>query len=434
MERRFFGTDGIRGRAGEPPLTPEFVLRLGQAAGSVLRERLARPTVLIGKDTRESGDLLEAALAAGLLSQGVAVEHLGVLPTPAVAYLTAELEADAGVVISASHNPYQDNGIKFFGPGGTKLSDEAELEIERRLEDAFETRAIGTVRNHREAERIYTDRLVHLGPRLDGLRVAMDTANGATYRVAPRVFQRLGAEVFAVFNTPDGRNINKGCGSTHPEVLQRVVREGGFDVGVAFDGDGDRVILVDAKGRIVHGDHVLYINALVRGEPLVVGTVMSNLALERALERQGVVFVRTPVGDRYVYEALRERDGRLGGEQSGHVLFLDRLPTGDGLQTALLTLDAVQRSGRPLEAWVDELALYPQRLVNVPVRDKKAVMAHPELAAWVAEAERRLGEGRVNVRPSGTEPLVRIMVEAPDPQRVDEVIAWLRERISAAVE
>ena len=434
MERRFFGTDGIRGRAGEPPLTPEFVLRLGQAAGSVLRGRAPRPTVLIGKDTRESGDLLEAALAAGLLSQGVAVEHLGVLPTPAVAYLTAELEADAGVVISASHNPYQDNGIKFFGPGGTKLSDEAELEIERRLEGAFETRAIGTVRNHREAERLYTDRLVHLGPRLDGLRVAMDTANGATYRVAPRVFQRLGAEVFAVFNTPDGRNINKGCGSTHPEVLQRVVREGGFDVGVAFDGDGDRVILADAKGRIVHGDHVLYINALARGEPLVVGTVMSNLGLERAFERRGVEFVRTPVGDRYVYEALRERGGRLGGEQSGHVLFLDHLPTGDGLQTALLTLDAVLRSGRPLEAWVDELTLYPQRLVNVPVRDKQAVMAHPELAAWIAEAERRLGEGRVNVRPSGTEPLVRIMVEAPDPERVDEVIGWLRERISAAVE
>jgi len=434
MERRFFGTDGIRGRAGEPPLTPEFVLRLGQAAGSVLRENAARPTVLIGKDTRESGDLLEAALAAGLLSQGVVVEHLGVLPTPAVAYLSSVLEADAGVVISASHNPYQDNGIKFFGPGGTKLSDEAELEIERRLEGAFAIRDIGTVRNHHEAERLYTDRLVHLGPRLDGLRVAMDTANGATYRVAPRVLQRLGAEVFAIFNTPDGRNINKGCGSTHPELLQRVVREGGFDVGVAFDGDGDRVILVDAKGRIVHGDHVLYINALVRGEPLVVGTVMSNLGLERALKRRGVEFVRTPVGDRYVYEALRERGGRLGGEQSGHVLFLDHLPTGDGLQTALLTLDAVQRSGRSLETWVDELTLYPQRLVNVRVRDKEAVMALPELAAWIAEAEGRLGEGRINVRPSGTEPLVRIMVEAPDPERVDEAIDWLRERISAAVE
>ncbi|WP_457632379.1 phosphoglucosamine mutase [Oceanithermus desulfurans] len=434
MKRRYFGTDGIRGEAGREPLTPEFVLRLGKAAGRYLRQRAERPVVLIGKDTRESGDLLEAALAAGLLSQGVAVEHLGILPTPGVAFLTAELGADASVVISASHNPYRDNGIKFFGPGGTKLSDEAEAAIEELLEAELGTTRIATVRNHQEAERIYMDRLVRIGPRLDGLRVAMDTANGATYRVAPRVFQRLGAEVFAVFTTPDGRNINKGCGSTHPETLARIVREGGFDLGVAFDGDGDRVVLIDRKGREASGDHLLFINAVVREEPLVVGTIMSNLGLERALGERGIAFERTPVGDRYVYEALLRRGGRLGGEQSGHVLFLEHLPTGDGIQTALLTLAAVRDSGRPLEAWVDALPMYPQTLVNVPVSDKRRVMEHPELGDWIARAEAMLGGGRINVRPSGTEPLVRIMAEGPEERAVHEAAAWLRERIKAAVE
>lgn len=434
MKRRYFGTDGIRGEAGRPPLTPEFVLRLGQAAGRYLRGISERPVVLVGKDTRESGDLLEAALAAGLLSQGVAVEHLGVLPTPGVAFLTAELNADASVVISASHNPYQDNGIKFFGPGGTKLSDEAEAAIEALLEEDLPTERIATVRNHQEAERIYMDRLVRIGPRLDGLRIAMDTANGATYRVAPRVFQRLGAEVFALFTTPDGRNINRGCGSTHPETLARIVREGGFDLGVAFDGDGDRVILIDRRGREVHGDHLLYINAVARSEPLVVGTVMSNLGLERTLAERGVTFLRTSVGDRYVYEALVERGGRLGGEQSGHVLFLDRLPTGDGIQTALLTLEALQSTGKPLETWVDELPMYPQTLINVPVPDKRRVMEHPELADWVAHAEAMLGGGRINVRPSGTEPLVRIMAEGPDEQAVRAAASWLKEQIEAALE
>ena len=434
MKRRYFGTDGIRGEAGREPLTPEFVLRLGQAAGRYFRALSERPVVLIGKDTRESGDLLEAALAAGLLSQGVAVEHLGILPTPGVAFLTAELAADAGVVISASHNPYQDNGIKFFGPGGTKLSDEAEARIEAGLDAPHPTQRIATVRNHQEAERIYMDRLIRLGPRLDGLRIAMDTANGATYRVAPRVFQRLGAEVFAVFTTPDGRNINKGCGSTQPATLQRLVQGGDFDLGVAFDGDGDRVVLSDRRGRLVHGDHMLYINALVRGEPLVVGTLMSNLGLERALAKAGVAFVRTPVGDRYVYEELVRRGGRLGGEQSGHVLFLDHLPTGDGIQTALLTLAAVLDSGRPLEAWVDELPMYPQTLVNVPVSDKRRIMQHPELEGWIAQAEAMLNGGRINVRPSGTEPLVRIMAEGPEERAVHEAAAWLREQIETALE
>ena len=429
MTRRYFGTDGIRGRAGEEPLTPEFVLQLGKAAGRYFRHESERPVVLLGKDTRESCDMLEAALAAGLLSQGVAVEHLGILPTPGVAYLTGELGASAGVMISASHNPYHDNGIKFFGPGGRKLSDEAELEIEKYLEEQIGGSGIATVRNHQEAERLYIDRLLEIGPRLDGLRVALDTANGATYRVAVKVFQRLGADVFAIFNTPDGRNINKGCGSTHPEALQRLVKEGGFDIGFAFDGDGDRVIMVDERGRLAHGDYTLLINAVVREEPGVVGTIMSNMALERALEKRGIAFERAQVGDRYVYQRLLERGWRLGGEQSGHVLFMDVLHTGDGIQTALLTLEALQRSGSRLSDWVDEMPMYPQLLLNVPVGDKQRVMQHEELAAWIAEAEEMIGDGRINVRPSGTEPLVRVMAEGAAEELVRRAAEYLTARI-----
>jgi len=429
MTRRYFGTDGIRGRAGEEPLTPEFVLQLGKAAGRYFRHESERPVVLLGKDTRESCDMLEAALAAGLLSQGVAVEHLGILPTPGVAYLTGELGASAGVMISASHNPYHDNGIKFFGPGGRKLSDEAELEIEKYLEEQIGGSGIATVRNHQEAERLYIDRLLEIGPRLDGLRVALDTANGATYRVAVKVFQRLGADVFAIFNTPDGRNINKGCGSTHPEALQRLVKEGGFDIGFAFDGDGDRVIMVDERGRLAHGDYTLLINAVVREEPGVVGTIMSNMALERALEKRGIAFERAQVGDRYVYQRLLERGWRLGGEQSGHVLFMDVLHTGDGIQTALLTLEALQRSGSRLSDWVDEMPMYPQLLLNVPVSDKQRVMQHKKLAAWIAEAEEMIGDGRINVRPSGTEPLVRVMAEGADEELVRRAAEYLTARI-----
>ncbi|WP_457631705.1 phosphoglucosamine mutase, partial [Oceanithermus sp.] len=425
----YFGTDGIRGRAGEEPLTPDFVLRLGRAAGRYFAAESQRPVVLLAKDTRESCDMLEAALAAGLLSQGVAVEHLGILPTPGVAYLTGELGADAGVMISASHNPYHDNGIKFFGPGGRKLSDEAELAIEAYLEEPFPAAKLATVRNHQEAERLYIDRLVSIGPRLDGLKVALDTANGATYRAAVRVFQRLGAEVFAIFNTPDGRNINKGCGSTHPEALQRLVVEGGFDVGFAFDGDGDRVVMVDERGRLAHGDYVLLINAVVRDEPGVVGTIMSNMALERALQKRGIAFERAPVGDRYVYQRLLERGWRLGGEQSGHVLFMDKLHTGDGIQTALLTLAALQESGRRLSEWVDEMPMYPQLLLNVEVRDKERIMSHEELPAWIAEAEEIIGDGRVNVRPSGTEPLVRVMAEGASEELVRAAAEMLAERI-----
>jgi phosphoglucosamine mutase len=413
--RRYFGTDGVRGEAGKPPLTPEFVLRLGQAAGAYFRQESPRPVVLLAKDTRESSDLLEAALAAGLMSQGVRVEHLGVLPTPGVAHLTRRLGATAGAMISASHNPYGDNGIKFFGPSGEKLPDEAEEAIEALLDEAHPTRGIGTVGDFREAERMYMDFLLEHAPDLTGLKMGLDLAHGATYRVGPKVFQRAGAEVMAFFNTPDGRNINKGCGSTHPEALSRFVVELGLDLGIAFDGDGDRVQFIDRKGRLFHGDHILYLTALAFGEPGVVGTVMSNMGLEVALQERGLAFHRAQVGDRYVLEMLKEKGLHLGGEPSGHVIFRRHHTTGDGLLSALLTLKALKTLGGDLSEWYERLPMYPQVLLNVRVEDKARVMEDPRLKAAIEEAERRLaGRGRVSVRPSGTEPLIRVMVEAEE--------------------
>lgn len=414
MERKYFGTDGVRGVAGEPPLTPQFVLKLGQAAGAFFKSTVKRPVILLGKDTRQSCDMLEAALAAGLMSQGARVEHLGVLPTPGVAYLARELGATAGVMISASHNPFQDNGIKFFSAAGDKLPDEVETQIEGLLDREFKTDGIGTVSDFREAERMYLDFLSSKGGNLEGLKVALDTANGATFRLAHRLFQRLGAEVFVMFNTPDGRNINKGCGSTHPDFLKQQVIEMRFDVGVAFDGDGDRAILIDRHGREFHGDHVLYLNAMMRREPGVVGTLMSNMGLEVKFREAGITFYRTAVGDRYVYEKLKSSALTLGGEQSGHVLFLDHAPTGDGMLTAILTLRAMRESGRDLADWYDALPMFPQLLKNVRVSDKQKVMLQSELHQAIQQAEQTLsGRGRVNVRPSGTEPLVRVMVEGP---------------------
>ncbi|MDX2004942.1 MAG: phosphoglucosamine mutase [Meiothermus sp.] len=414
MERKYFGTDGVRGVAGEPPLTPQFVLRLGQAAGAYFRAHSKRPTVLLGKDTRQSCDMLEAALAAGLMSQGVRIEHLGVLPTPGVAYLTKQLGATAGIMISASHNPYQDNGIKFFSAEGDKLPDLVETEIEGLLEADLKTDGIGTVADFREAERMYLDFLSSKGGSLEGLKIALDTANGATFRLAHRLFQRLGAEVFVMFNTPDGKNINTSCGSTHPDFLQKQVVEMGYDLGVAFDGDGDRAMLVDRQGRLFHGDHMMYLNAMVRHEPGVVGTLMSNMGLEVKFREAGITFYRTAVGDRYVYEKLKSSSLSLGGEQSGHVLFLDHAPTGDGMLTAILSLKAMRDSGKDLSEWYDALPMFPQLLKNVRVKDKAALMRSSDLHAAIQTAEGRLsGQGRVNVRPSGTESLVRVMVEGP---------------------
>ncbi|WP_104991278.1 phosphoglucosamine mutase [Deinococcus sp. NW-56] len=430
-ERKYFGTDGVRAVAGEYPLTPAWVMTLGAAAGEVFKRRNPRASVVIGKDTRQSGDMLEAALAAGLTSRGVTVIHLGVLPTPGVSYLTRHLGADAGVVISASHNPYQDNGIKFFGPGGQKLSDATELAIEAAIDEVPSLPPVtgidlGSVTNYAEAERLYIGSLREHAPDLTGLKVAMDCANGAAYRVGPKVFQAAGADVFAVYTTPDGRNINRDCGSTHLEHLQRLVREGDYDLGVAFDGDADRALFVDSRGNVVHGDHMLLLGARARGETAVVTTLMANMGLEVKLGEAGARLERTAVGDRYVHERLHEQGLTLGGEQSGHMLFLDVSPTGDGVLTALLTLGHMRELGTTLDELHDDLVMFPQTLVNVRVTDKKAISRDEAVQAAVAEAEARLnGRGRVNLRPSGTENLIRVMVEGPNEAEIHEVARTL---------
>ncbi|PTA69291.1 phosphoglucosamine mutase [Deinococcus arcticus] len=426
-ERKYFGTDGVRAVAGAHPLTAAWVMDLGAAAGEILKAGREHASVVIGKDTRQSGDMLEAALAAGLTSRGVHVIHVGVLPTPGVSYLTRYLGADAGVVISASHNPYQDNGIKFFGPGGQKLSDATEHRIEAALDNLAGLPpvtgvSLGGVTNYSEAERLYVGYLRGHAPDLSGLRIAMDCANGAAYRVGPKVFQAAGADVFAVYTTPDGRNINRDCGSTHLEHLQRIVRDGAYDLGVAFDGDADRALFVDSRGNVIHGDHMLLLNARARGEQGVVTTIMANMALEVKLKEAGIPLERTAVGDRYVHERLHERHLNLGGEQSGHVLFLDISPTGDGVLSALLTLKSMKALNTTLDALFDDLVMYPQTLVNVRVADKKAIAADGEVRAAVARAEEQLrGKGRVNLRPSGTENLIRVMVEGQDASEIHEI-------------
>jgi phosphoglucosamine mutase len=425
VSRHYFGTDGVRAVAGQAPLTAGWTLQLGIAAAEVFRAQSRKPSVVIGRDTRKSGDMLEAALAAGLTARGVDVIHVGVIPTPGVSFLTRHLSATAGVVISASHNPFEDNGIKFFGSSGEKLSDALEMEIEANLERTLEPVTgvnLGTVTDYREAERLYSQFLLQRAPDLTGLKIALDCANGATHRLAPRVFSRAGADIFAVYTAPDGKNINLDCGSTHPQRLQKIVAEMGFDLGVAFDGDGDRCMLVDETGALVDGDLVLYINGLMRKERTVVGTLMSNMGLEVKLREHGITLERTAVGDRYVHERLLEKGLTLGGEQSGHTLFLEAAPTGDGMMTALMTLDAVVRSGKSLRAWREEMPLYPQTLVNVRVGDKHGISQHPEVIAAVSSAEATLnGRGRVNLRPSGTEPLVRVMVEGPTQEEISSI-------------
>lgn len=436
-ERKYFGTDGVRSVAGQFPLTAAWVMYLGAAAGEVLKRANPRASVVIGKDTRQSGDMLEAALAAGLTSRGVNVIHLGVLPTPGVSYLTRQLKADAGVVISASHNPYEDNGIKFFGADGQKLSDTTELQIEAAIDDVPNLPPVtgtdmGNVTNYQEAERVYLNFLKAHAPDLTGLKIALDCANGAAYRIAPKVFQAAGADVFAVYTTPDGRNINRGCGSTHMDHLRLIVREGEYDLGVAFDGDADRALFVDSRGNVVHGDHMLLLNARARGETRVVATIMTNMALEAKLGEAGIPLERTQVGDRYVHERLHEQGLALGGEQSGHVLFLDVSPTGDGVLTALLTLASMKKLGTTLDELHDDLAMYPQTLVNVRVNDKKAIAADPQVQEAVANAELELsGRGRVNLRPSGTENLIRVMVEGQDEAEIHEIARVLAGVVEA---
>ena len=438
VTRKYFGTDGVRAVAGQAPLTAAWTLRLGEAAGEVFKAQSRKPSVVIGRDTRRSGDMLEAALAAGLTARGVDVIHVGVMPTPGVSYLTQVFSATAGVVISASHNPFEDNGIKFFGASGEKLSDALELEIEAGLERTLEPVTgvqMGAVSDHREAERLYSNFLLEHAPDLTGLKIALDCANGATHRLAPKIFSRAGAEVFAIFTTPDGKNINLDCGSTHPQRLQKIVADMGFDVGVAFDGDGDRCMLVDATGRLIDGDLVLYINSVMRKERTVVATLMSNMGLEVALREAGIALERTNVGDRYVHERLLEKGLTLGGEQSGHTLFLDAAPTGDGMLSALLTLKAVMSSGKTLQQWRELMTVYPQTLVNVRVADKHAVFQHPDVLKALSAAEGKLGNrGRINLRPSGTESLVRVMVEGPSQEEIAviaESVASVIRRVSA---
>ncbi len=424
--RRYFGTDGVRGRVGEPPMTPAFVMRLAGAAAA----ELGGPLVL-GRDPRASGPMLEAALVAGALEAGVEVYRLGVLPTPGVAYLTGDYRARAGAVISASHNPYYDNGVKFFGEGGRKLPDELEARIEARLEEEPGYREGGRVFQATEGAERYLSHLLGHAPDLSGKKIVVDAANGATYRLAPELFSRAGAEVFAIGTSPDGRNINRGLGATAPETMARLVAELGFDLGVAFDGDGDRAVFADRKGRIFHGDHLLYLAAKALELKKVVGTIMSNYGLELALKELGTELVRAPVGDRYVAEKMEETGARVGAEPSGHVIFKDRFHTGDGMLTALVTLELLSKTGSDLAEWVDALELFPQVIENVRVRDKHRVMQHPGLAALLREAEAALGEGRINVRPSGTEPVVRVMVEGRDRARVRQIARELGEKIAA---
>lgn len=428
-QREYFGTDGIRGVAGQHPLTAEFTVRLGTALAELLRPATGRPVFLIGMDTRRSGQMLAQAMTAGLTSRGADVTLLGVIPTPAVAWLTRSLGAAAGIMISASHNPFADNGIKIFTADGGKLSDGLEADIERfmtelpQLADVTHD-ALGMVRSH-DHDDDYLKFLLANAPYLDGLKVGMDCANGAAFEVAPRVFRQIGARLDVICAEPDGLNINDGCGSTHPELLQQRMREHDLDVGVTFDGDADRTQLIDRHGRLVTGDHMLAILAVARGEKETVATVMSNLGLERFLTDNGIRLHRTAVGDRYVGEELRRRGLSLGGEQSGHLLMLDRAPTGDGILSALQVLAAVRTSGVSLEDWMDRIPVFPQLLRNVavPVGTKQAVADAPAVVAAVRDAAAKLGDdGRVNLRPSGTESLVRVMVEGPDDATVQDTV------------
>ena len=422
-------------------MTAAFALRLGVAAAESLKAAgVAKPTLVIGTDTRRSGPMLMHALAAGLCSRGADVVLAGVIPTPGVSYLTRHLNADAGVVVSASHNPFEDNGIKFFNAEGEKLSDEAEARVEAWLENPDKLEpvtgaAIGTSSRYEGQGNDYAEFLLQNAPYLDGLRVGLDCANGSSAHIAPKIFKKLGARLDVMNAQPDGDNINVESGSTHPEALQARVVAAGLDVGVTFDGDADRALLVDRRGRLVTGDHMLAICAVVRGERTVVATIMSNGGTERYLKARGITLLRTQVGDRYVFEALRREGLTLGGEQSGHLLFLDKAPTGDGLLSALQTLAAVQKSGRALEDWLDDIPVYPQTLLNVRVTpDLKAHLAeHEEVQAALREAEARLQGGRINLRPSGTEALVRVMVEGPDEKLVKAVagdIAAVIERVA----
>jgi len=445
--RKYFGTDGVRGLVNQFPMTAEFALKLGRAAGHVLTRHLDhQPFILIGKDTRLSGYMIESALCAGLNSQGMNVLLVGPVPTPAVAYLTRSLRADAGVMLSASHNPAGDNGIKFFAADGYKLPDAVELEIERCIDDLPplpEALKVGKAARVDDARGRYIEFLKASLPkhaRFDGMKVVVDCANGAAYDVAPRLLHELGCDVIAMACTPDGYNINLDCGSTYPERMTQRVIESGADIGLALDGDADRLIACDENGQIVDGDRVIAIlaeHAAAEGDltgGAVVTTLMSNMGLERYLKGLGLDMHRAAVGDRYVLEMMRDTGCNIGGEQSGHMIMLDHNTTGDGLMTGLQLLLSMSEQKKPLSAMAEDMALFPQKLWNIVMKERLDVMADENVCALVMQAESRLqGNGRVSVRMSGTEPKLRIMVEAEDEQLMLDVGETLVEGIRAQV-
>lgn len=445
MSRKYFGTDGVRGRVGQSPITPDFVMRLGYSAGKVFLAQCPmppgeRPSVLIGKDTRISGYMLESALEAGFSAAGVDVCLVGPMPTPAIAYLTRALRLQAGIVISASHNPYYDNGIKFFSAQGSKLPDSLERAIEAGIEQEMhcaDSADLGRVRRIDDARGRYIEFCKSTFPNeldLRGLKIVVDCAHGAAYHIAPDVFHELGAEVISIGVQPNGLNINAGVGATAPQALAQAVREHGADLGIALDGDADRIQMVDAAGRLYDGDQLLY--AIVRHRAQkgkvagVVGTLMTNLALEHALAKLDIPFARAAVGDRYVVEMLQKEGWLYGGENSGHILTLDRHSTGDGIVAGLQVLAALRESGGDLQALLGDLVLYPQVLINVPLARAFAWQEAPQIQEAQQRVEARLaGQGRVLLRPSGTEPLLRVMVEGEDAA----LVRTAAEEIAAAV-
>jgi len=442
MGLNYFGTDGVRGRVGEHPITADFMLKLGRAAGIVLASGDKR-AVVIGKDTRISGYMFESALEAGLAAAGANVLLLGPMPTPAVAYLTRTLYACAGIVISASHNPFEDNGIKFFSADGEKFPTETEEAIEAELEKPFitvDSAHMGKAQRVDDAAGRYIEfckGTMPFGVLLGGMRIALDCANGSTYKVAPQVLRELGARVHAIGNEPDGLNINDKCGSTYPAAVQEEVMVCGADLGIALDGDGDRVVLVDKDGAIVDGDEILFIIATARQregslEGGVVGTVMSNLGLELALKERDIPFIRTPVGDRHVHRALIENNWTLGGEASGHILVLDRASTGDGIVSALQVLEIMVRTGKDLAELKQGMHKFPHLIINVPVspEGQRRFADSERIKQAVGEVEAELGgNGRVILRPSGTEPLIRVTLEGPDRSVVERLANQLADTV-----
>ena len=448
MSRKYFGTDGVRGKVGEHPITPQFVMHLGYAAGKVLARAEHspgdRPAVLIGKDTRISGYMLESALEAGLIAAGIDVYLAGPVPTPAVAYLTRALRLQAGVVISASHNPFEDNGIKFFSGSGTKLPDEVELAIEAALDEPMETNtseALGKAKRIDDAAGRYIEFCKSTFPNemdLRGMKIVVDCAHGATYHIARHVFHELGADVVTIGAEPNGKNINDGYGATKPQALQKAVVEHRADIGIALDGDGDRLVMVDSTGYIIDGDEILYIiarDALRHGRLKggVVGTLMANMGLELALQTLGIPFARAKVGDRYVLEMMNEKGWRIGGENSGHIICLDQTTTGDGIVAALQVLTAMRSAEMPLAKLRSGMSKFPQVLVNVRFAEGKDPLTSSAVQQEVAAVEQELaGRGRVLLRKSGTEPLIRVMVEGEHEQQVRDMAERIAKQVESA--